>query len=284
MITPTQTNHLFLSALLESQYPKFFQELKQILNKNAISFSLLDATADIWCRDYMPAQLSADEFLWFRFQPDYYGKKLEHKITKQLDLHEQIKGQHYFSDLVLDGGNLVYNHSVAIVTEKVLKDNPGKTRQEIIDQLQYELRLGKVVLIPKQPYDWTGHADGMVRFMDEHTLLVNDFSKESPSWRAKLERSLQGHDFETLDFPYVSLDEKNQSGEYTARGCYINFLQLGKLIVLPQFNLTEDTLALEMIKKLYPAYSIETIICNDIAKEGGVLNCLSWGMKTALLF
>jgi agmatine deiminase len=279
MITSPQTNSLYFSENLKLWHPEFFEELEHILEKHNIHFSLLKGTADIWCRDYMPLQLSADEFLWFWFQPDYYGKKLAQKVTRQLGLQEQIKGRHYYSDLVLDGGNLVNSGHKAILTEKVLKDNPGNTRQEIIDQLMYELRLDKVILIPKQPYDWTGQADGMMRFVDENRLFVNDFIKESPSWKARLARALRNQGLEIITFPYVYTEERNQYDELTAKGCYINFLQVGNLIVLPQFGFPGDAMAVKVTRKYFPDCTIETIDCNAIAHEGGVLNCISWCIK-----
>lgn len=206
------------------------------------------------------------------------------KITNQEDIKINLYAWIHYSDLILDGGKFIQCGSRAIITEKVLRanhdnnKNKDQNRKELVETILRQLMLDEVILIPSQPYDWTGHADGMVRFVDERRLLVNDFSKESPSWKAKLARSLRGHGLEIITFPYVSTEEKNQYGEYTARGCYINFLQIGNLIVLPQFDLPEDARAIEVTRQYFPSCTIETINCNEIAFEGGVLNCISWGI------
>ena len=68
--------------------------------------------------------------------------------------------------------------------------------------------------------------------------------------------------------------------EWTAKGCYINYAQIGNLIIFPKFNINEDGNALKKIKELYPEPEchIETIDSNLIAKGGGVLNCLTWNI------
>jgi len=57
---------------------------------------------------------------------------------------------------------------------------------------------------------------------------------------------------------------------------YINFLTVGKLIVLPSLGKEEDEQALEQIKKYYPDYIIEQLNISELVKDGGGLNCVSW--------
>lgn len=139
----------------------------------------------------MPVQVSEGEFLWFRFRQGYYGKKLAHKITRQEGLMDQIRGEHRFSELVLDGGNLVHGKSVAVTTEKFFQDNPtsGKSREVLLQQLREELGVKRIYVLPRQPFDSTGHADRMVRFLDDTRLLVADYTYEQPWWRRKRLRS-----------------------------------------------------------------------------------------------
>jgi agmatine/peptidylarginine deiminase len=56
------------------------------------------------------------------------------------------------------------------------------------------------------------------------------------------------------------------------------------LIVFPQFGIDSDQPALEKFKTEFPEYAskgqIETIDASAIIKDGGVLNCISWAIKT----
>ena len=69
MIAEWDTNCLFVSDRLEKDYPLLFAGLRSALHSNAIEF--ITETSDIWCRDYMPVQLSENSFCQFTYRPDY---------------------------------------------------------------------------------------------------------------------------------------------------------------------------------------------------------------------
>ena len=56
----------------------------------------------------------------------------------------------------------------------------------------------------------------------------------------------------------------------------MNYLEVNDLIVLPIFGRDEDKQAIDIIQKAFPNKQIETIDYNDVAKEGGLLNCTTW--------
>lgn len=55
------------------------------------------------------------------------------------------------------------------MTDRVFKDNPTYERKKLIKDLYELLQVDKLYFVPEQPGDFTGHSDGMVRFVDEHT-------------------------------------------------------------------------------------------------------------------
>ena len=69
MIPDWDTNHLFLSDLLEKKYPDVFAGLRSVLKD--VPIEVIPCTADIWCRDFMPVQLDEDTFCKFVYAPDY---------------------------------------------------------------------------------------------------------------------------------------------------------------------------------------------------------------------
>ena len=82
---------------------------------------------------------------------------------------------------MLDGGNVVHNGKVAIVTEKVWLDNPLLSKREI-ERAIISIGFEQVVMIPVEPDDNVGHADGIVRFLQSDLLLVNRY--DDPHFRA----------------------------------------------------------------------------------------------------
>jgi hypothetical protein len=61
-----------------------------------------------------------------------------------------------------------------IVTDKVLRENPNFGKDELLKVFRERLHVDDVIVIPKEPYDVVGHADGVVRFLDEGTVAINE--------------------------------------------------------------------------------------------------------------
>jgi agmatine deiminase len=283
MITDRETNFVYFSSLIrkDARYSSFWKRLERVLSEKKIRYSFIENTRDIWCRDYMPVQTGVNKFIQFDYFPDYcLSPKYIAKLTIQSDvrLNHPMDAKHV--ELVIDGGNIVKSASHIILTEKVLKDNPKFSKESILAILKKELQIEHIHLIPQVPYDITGHADGMVRFMNDSDLLVADYSGGSKSWKARMDKALEKTGLNIIPFPAETTNEKNEDGDYTAKGVYINFMQIGNYILLPQFGLNMDEIALDYTKQLYPHDEVIPIDSNEIALDGGVLNCISWNVQT----
>jgi len=78
-------------------------------------------------------------------------------------------------ELILDGGNVVKCHDIAIMTTKVYEENDGDF-EIVCDTLNGKLpSLRRLIIISRDPHpeEIYGHADGMVRFIRQNHLLVN---------------------------------------------------------------------------------------------------------------
>ena len=76
------TNIVFFSPWLKDKkegHPEFYQFLKNLLNEMGIESKELKSTNDYWARDYMPIQLGENEFLKYRYYPDYLVKSKNKK-------------------------------------------------------------------------------------------------------------------------------------------------------------------------------------------------------------
>lgn len=288
MITDPQTNTVYFSTLLKASYPQFWSDLEAILKRHSIKYRWIHKTRDIWCRDFMPIQLAEDRFVQFKFFPDYYLNYDDiGLLTIQNELQYNLSGSMKVVDLFVDGGNVVKSKKKAILTEKVFKENKNREKKVILRKIKDALEVEKIVIIPTQPDDHSGHADGMVRFYDEDTILVNEFD-ESTSWMYRFDRAINVSGLKAIPLPYQYSTRRNYRNEYTAHGCYINFAQIGNLIVFPQFGeefSDTDKRALERMHDLYPAsnYRIEQINADSIAWHGGVLNCCTWNISISVI-
>ena len=143
------------------------------------------------------------------------------------------------------------------------------------------LEIENLIIIPKEPGDIYGHSDGMVRFVSDDTVIINDYLEEdgySKTFINKFKKALQSHGLTIAGIlPYRSFP--GPKGTDSAIGCYMNYLELETLIIFPQYNLPEDQPALAKIQEYFPNKKILPLNCTEIAQEGGVLNCISWECK-----
>ena len=279
MITDKQTNFVYISDLLEKKAPKAFEQLKHWLDKFEIKYGKLPNTKDLWVVDFMPLQIRQDYFLQFEYDPDYLKpKKYQTTKSDQMAICQEIGIFPNKVSIVLDGGNIVKCNTKAILTTKVLKENPDYPEHNLIAEIEKQLQVDKIIIIPQEPKDFVGHSDGMVRFVDEETVLVNSYPKDKTyeDFAYSLRWSLRNAGLHYVEFPYTSW--KNED-ENDASGCYINFLEIGNYIFYPVFADHSDQLALIQLQKVFKDRHFIDIDCRDLAKLGGVLNCATWNIQ-----
>ncbi|MEX0981050.1 MAG: agmatine deiminase family protein [Bacteroidales bacterium] len=272
-----------MSDKLESGFPGFYTQFTTLLKEIGIPFDILHGTADIWIRDYMPVQISNKSFILFHYDPKYlYDVGLEHTITDAEPLLRNLSFSYKkLNEICLDGGNVVKSERKAITTDFLCKYNPGFRRSDLRKLLLSELRAEKIIIIPHEPYDYTGHADGMVRFLDESHVLVNDYKGYNSTISDRLIKTLNANKLIPVAFPYHPSEKLNKAGDYTAIGNYMNFLWVGNMVVLPEFRLKDEAQHLTTARKILEplGLNVYTVDAREIAEQGGVLNCVTWGVK-----
>ena len=263
---------LYFSSLLKanSQYSLSAENLFSALSDSGEKFTLFDGAKDIWARDYMPIKTKSGKYISFRYDPSYLADEPQLRTNFKTDIAPSFKVDNLvYTDINLDGGNVVFSPSKeeVIISDRVFSENHGISEAELTAKLE-KLLEASVLIIPSLKSDMTGHADGMVRFVDENTVVTN--APLSPyGFETKVKKSLQNYGFSVIDFPYF------YSKGDSAVGCYLNFLETEQSIFLPVFGVDMDSEAVETAKNIFNK-TIISVNINEIAKDGGVLNCISW--------
>ena len=144
----------------------------------------------------------------------------------------------------------------------------------------------------------------MAREIAPGKLLMTNYHRFSRRFADLFLKELSLHfDVETLDYKVEKPHPHNW--------CYINFLQVGNKIFIPQLTayrearalsdmsdsiiidgktqmitgrvIEEDVQALEQFRRLMPDKEIIPVSCPRIVKKGGALNCISWNIKKEFL-
>ena len=263
---------LYFSSLLKtnSKYSLSAENLFSALSDSNEKFALFDGAKDIWARDYMPVKTKSGKYVSFRYEPSYLDgfPELRTDFRREIAPNFNIKNLVY-SEINLDGGNAVFSPSkeTVVISDRVFSENLKYSSAELVQELENLLE-ARVIIIPSLRLDMTGHADGMVRFVDENTAIGNA-SRSLFGLEAHIKTALRNHGIEVIDFPYF--DSKGDS----AVGCYLNFLETEQAIFLPVFDVETDNIALDTAKSIFNKTIIPVNI-NEIAVKGGLLNCISW--------
>ena len=277
MITNFETNKVYLAKGMKSEkYVNATGHLLGALHNHKISWDFLPLTASplhIWTRDYMPVQVSKEKFVCFNYSPDYLKDNPEYKPDTSAIL--SALGIHVLdSDIIVDGGNVIGCGNKVIMTDKIFRENPNYDRDVLIDTLG-QLLEAEIVLIPEDYYDEYGHADGMVRYMGEGRVLLNNYCDFDKALRKRLLAALSPH-FDITELHYGTHTDKSWA--------YLNFLHVGHHIFIPMMDDKLAEVALMQISDAFPqckchlVYHYENIVC-----DGGALNCSTWNMLVDLL-
>ena len=265
---------IYLSSQLlrNKRYKKETQNFVDILKEYKVLYNFIDGTKDIWVRDFMPIQSHNGPFYSFKYEPSYLiGRedlRTDYKTTYG-HLHNRTP---QYSKINLDGGNVVFSPSgeLAIISERVFSENSKKSRDEIINSLSKTLRT-KIIFIPclSPSEDMTGHADGMVHFVDDKTVIVNE-SLFANDFEWKIKDILLKNGLNVIEFPfYLSGDSMS------AEGCYLNIIETENIVFVPQFSNPKDEIALQKAHEIFHKKAVPVPLKN-IAKDGGGLRCITW--------
>ena len=296
MITDNHTNTVYFSNLLLEKCPVLNAHIVDALRKRDIPFTYLKGTKDIWCRDYMPIQIQKDRLVFYRYTPNYLQDKtgLTLQTNPELVFQEEsnelprllpmsveeemrpISISHqvfprFELELVMDGGNVVKCGNKVVMTDKVFVENKDKTPQEVQRQIEEAFQC-EVVFLPWDRNEKYGHCDGIIHCLGDNRVLMTNYADFDKGIADEYLRILEKY-FEVTILKY------NVKRKHERSWSYINFLQIGTLVLVPQLGIPEDEQALEQICSALPDCEIVGIPALEAVSRGGALNCLSWNIK-----
>ena len=301
MITDNLTNVVYFSSLLTEKCPILNAHITEELRKWGITYAYLAGTKDIWCRDYMPIQIEKNRLISYNYTPNYLQSKrllrLQTNIEEVLQngvndllqiLPISTKKEMFFdglrpvpvmkqviktikTNLVIDGGNVVKCGDVVVMTDKIFVENKDKSRLEV-ERILRDAFLCDILFLPWDKQEYLGHSDGIVHYAGNGRILLTNYDDFSSYFYRRFRRILEER-FEVIPLRYKAKRKHARSW------AYINYLQVGSLVLVPQLGLEEDEQALEQISNALPECKVVGIPALEAVRRGGALNCISWNIQ-----
>lgn len=260
---------LWVSDLLPSRFPEVVSAIEQAIGSPV---GRIPSTRDIWCRDYMPIEVAPGSFVQFTYRPSYlrgYRRLRTENAATLLGLEAE------YTDIILDGGNVVAQGEIAVMTERVFAENRGRSQNSLMGSLKDLLRVRSVVIIPEEPGDVLGHADGMLAFIEEGVVVLNDYRKRFPALHRQIRSRLSRAGVEVNLLPYAP-SRKNRTSIPSASGIYSNFVTFGPHLLVPVFGISEDDRCIRLLNRVVPNKRILGVPCTRVARKGGGVRCVVW--------
>ena len=227
----------------------------------------------------MPIQIEEDRFVSYRYTPNYLQDKTGLRLQTNPEAvlqASQNRLTHVLQnsvtiDLILDGGNVVKCGNSIVMTEKVFAENRNKSVNEV-DRILKDAFQCDVVYLPWDRQETFGHSDGIVHFAGDGKVIITNYGDISTRYYNRFRVALERH-FEVIPLYYKT------KRIHVRSWAYINFLHVGKLVLVPLLGLEEDEQALEQIGNALPNCKVIGIPALEAVRRGGALNCISWNIK-----
>jgi agmatine deiminase len=275
----------------KSVYTELDKKLRGIMDK-------LPYVKNEFCRDYMPVQGADGQFVLFKYLPFYIGNMAFHErpYTSQMEFCSTLGIDCILADhIVMDGRSIEIFEDKGIITDRVIYNNYGpwnKMKPVVLQQIKQLLKLKELIVVPADPGNLSGHVDGLVRFIDRDTVLINDSDildniemAESEKvkfhmWKNNFHASLRNAGLDIKTLPYAVARNKETDGS-ELKGLYLKFLLLDDKILMHSFDQAtfSNIAAKEKLERLYkrPVIPFGAI---HLAKEGGIINGVTWTCKS----
>lgn len=251
--------------------------------------------ADVWFRDYGPTFV-VDRNARKRAMVDWifsaWGDKYE-ELKKDSAIPSFLNGffrvKRFEPGIVMEGGSIDVNgRGMLLTTEQCLLNrnrNPSLSRKQIEEHLKAYLGVSCIVWLKEgiAGDDTDGHVDDVARFVSPHAVLcAYADSRNDPDFPALGEnfsilseaKDNDGSPLAVLKLPVPARKVVDDEGK-PLPASYANFYIGNTVVLVPQFNDTNDEKAIAVLSGLFPHRKVVGIDCSSLVFGLGTLHCVS---------
>jgi agmatine deiminase len=258
-----------------------------------ICFFLFDY-ADVWFRDYGPTFIlnSAHQELamvnWiFNAWGDKYDELIKDKAIPQV-INKTLQLPCFSPPLVMEGGSFDVNgKGTLLTTEQCLLNtnrNPNLTCTDIETYLKTHLGVTHFIWLKNGICgdDTDGHIDDLARFVNPTTIVCayednpDDQNYNALKSNYEILKTAKDQDGNPLNIIKLPMPTNLIDEEFTLLpASYTNFYIGNTKILMPTFNDKNDTVALDILQKLFPDRKVVGIDCTYLVNGYGTIHCIS---------
>ena len=211
-------------------------------------------------------------------------RKANARFKRQLYLPEH-KGRR----VVLEGGSIDVNGRGTLLTteeclqSKVQERNPGFAKEDYAEVFRQYLGVTNVLWLGNgiAGDDTHGHVDDLTRFVSGTTVVTIVEEDRSDANYAALQdnlarlRAMTDEDGRPLQVETLPMPKPVYFDGQRLPASYANFYIANGIVMVPTFNDSNDPVALNTLRKLFPEREVIGIHCRDLVLGLGTLHCMT---------
>ncbi|MEM6804853.1 MAG: agmatine deiminase family protein, partial [Bacteroidota bacterium] len=235
---------------------------------------------------------------WIYNRPRPQDDRIPSQLSKHLGI-ARADMEKYPYDLVHIGGNFMTDgRGLALSTQLLLDENGGMSRfatnfkkpETVWEILKDQLGIYQYLPLPKLPFDPIHHLDMHLKLLNEETILLGEY----PAGVADGEQIEANLAFLLKNFPtpsgqpwkVIRIPMPADGGFYPdSPGAwyqtYTNSVFVNKMLLVPQYNCPQDSIALEILEKALPGYKVIGIDARGLIRSAGALHCVTSNIGAA---
>ncbi|OUW96705.1 MAG: hypothetical protein CBD97_00920 [Pelagibacteraceae bacterium TMED237] len=244
---------------------------------------------DSWMRDIAPIFFrEGNKLKSINFEFNGYGKYLnyynDNKVSEFISNYLNIPIR--FSDIVLEGGAITYDDKRNLFTTSNVIFNSNrkqkKSKENIIQEIKLLFDLKNIFMFQNGLLDddTDGHVDNLLCPIGKNKYLIASTNKLNPNYEILKKNKTDiikffnetNQKFELIDIPLPKIKKINNK---TIVSSYINFYFSKNKIILPKFNVKEDSEVNAIFNELFPDREIVMLETENINYGGGNIHCIT---------
>ena len=258
---------------------------KIVITVENIEFYIVEIS-DIWIRDYFSCGNAIEEggkkyILKAIYNPNYNSYYSNIDDAAGIKLSQSYSDNQIYLPFKLDGGNIIANDEYIFISEKIYSENHHLSKKEIDNYFEQNF-IQKLITLPIEILDVIGHTDSILRFVDDRTIALPIYSEDyrvDNRYIMKIRNILienLGIDYKIIFLPSYLDDRINDDNIFSAKGLFINWLDINGTLIIPSFKELESYQ--REIYKILKKETNKNIIfspADNYSFEGGCFNCIS---------
>ncbi len=248
---------------------------------------------DTWARDHGGITVFENETpILLDFQFNGWGSKYRHHLDNQLTSILWNQGvfqadvQYQPVPFVLEGGALESDGKGTLLTTRYCLLNENRNHWQELqaeEHLKSTLGVERILWLDIPPLlgdDTDGHIDTLARFVSPNKIVfAYTENHQNPNYstlqtmyeQLKTFQTTEGHPYQLVALPSPVV----RQGAEVLPATYANFLVINHAVLVPLYNIPEDTEALQTLAQCFPTKEIIGINCRTIISQNGSLHCLT---------